>query len=196
MDDSEYYYKILGLDKSATKEDIKKAYHKLARIWHPDKNHGDSRAKNKFEEISEAYQILIDPTKKKLYDKEKRKDIFKPTSFMDPFRLFRNIFKDSFNFSPSLSDALVPYSGNNNLFRIYNSGNKFSSINNHFRKVKTLVKDGYTYTVDTEGKIDLNKKKVNIIKKIKRVNNKTGKVREKKLKELYKLEDYLKKHKI
>ena len=185
MDDSEYYYKILGLDKSATKEDIKKAYHKLARIWHPDKNHGDSRAKNKFEEISEAYQILIDPTKKKLYDKEKRKGIFKPTSFMDPFRLFRNIFNDSFNFSPSLSDALVPY-----------SGNKFSGINNHFRKVKTLVKDGYTYTVDTEGKIDLNKKKVNIIKKIKRVNNKTGKVREKKLKEVYKLEDYLKKHKI
>ena len=61
------YYKVLGIDKSATKEDIKKAYKNLARKWHPDKNKSPD-ASQKFKEVSVAYQILYDPVKKKEYD--------------------------------------------------------------------------------------------------------------------------------
>jgi curved DNA-binding protein len=62
------YYKTLGVDKSATAADIKKAYRKLAVKYHPDKNPGDKAAEEKFKEISEAYDVLGDPEKKKKYD--------------------------------------------------------------------------------------------------------------------------------
>ncbi|MEG9329183.1 J domain-containing protein [Salinimicrobium catena] len=62
------YYKVLGLDKSATKSDIKKAYRKLARKYHPDLNPNDTAAQKKFQQINEAHEVLIDPEKKKKYD--------------------------------------------------------------------------------------------------------------------------------
>ncbi len=62
------YYKLLGLDKKASEKEIKKAYKKLAKRYHPDFNQGDKRAEDKFKEISQAYQILSDPEKKKQYD--------------------------------------------------------------------------------------------------------------------------------
>lgn len=62
------YYKILGVDKSATSEDIKKAYRKLALKYHPDKNPDDPEAEKKFKDIGEAYQALSDPEKRKKYD--------------------------------------------------------------------------------------------------------------------------------
>ncbi len=62
------YYKILGVNKSASKEEIKKAYRKLALKYHPDKNKGDKTAEARFKEISEAYAVLGDPEKKKNYD--------------------------------------------------------------------------------------------------------------------------------
>ncbi|MDR1872105.1 MAG: J domain-containing protein [Deltaproteobacteria bacterium] len=61
-------YKTLGVDKKAKEEDIKKAYRKLARKYHPDLNPGDKVAESKFKELSEAYDILSDPAKKKEYD--------------------------------------------------------------------------------------------------------------------------------
>lgn len=63
------YYKILGVDQSATKEDIKKAYRKLARKHHPDVNPNDKEAEQKFKEINEAHEVLSDPEKRKKYDK-------------------------------------------------------------------------------------------------------------------------------
>lgn len=63
------YYKVLGLDKSATAADIKKAYRKLARKHHPDVNPNDKTAEQKFKEINEAYEVLGDPEKRKKYDK-------------------------------------------------------------------------------------------------------------------------------
>lgn len=62
------YYKILGLNKNATEDEIKKAYRKLAKKWHPDKNRDNPKAEEKFKEIQEAYEILSDPKKKETYD--------------------------------------------------------------------------------------------------------------------------------
>jgi len=61
-------YKTLGVDKKASDEEIKKAYRKLARQWHPDQNQGDPSAEERFKEIQEAYGILADPEKRKQYD--------------------------------------------------------------------------------------------------------------------------------
>ncbi|HBA39494.1 MAG TPA: hypothetical protein DCZ05_07075, partial [Deltaproteobacteria bacterium] len=62
------YYQILGADRSASHEEIRKAYRKLARKYHPDINPGNKEAENKFKEISVAYDVLSDPEKRKLYD--------------------------------------------------------------------------------------------------------------------------------
>jgi len=63
------YYKVLGIDKNAKDEDIKKAYRKLARKLHPDLNPNDADAKKKFQQINEANEVLSDPEKRKKYDK-------------------------------------------------------------------------------------------------------------------------------
>ncbi|MEO6901653.1 MAG: J domain-containing protein [Bacteroidia bacterium] len=62
------YYKILGVEKSASAEEIKKAYRKLAIKYHPDKNQGDKKAEEKFKEANEANEVLGDPEKRKKYD--------------------------------------------------------------------------------------------------------------------------------
>ena len=62
------YYKILGVDKQATEKDIKSAYRKLARKYHPDLHPDDKNAKNNFQEINEANNVLSDPVKRKKYD--------------------------------------------------------------------------------------------------------------------------------
>jgi len=62
------YYKILGLDKNASTEDIKKAYRKLARKYHPDINPNNKEAHKKFQEVNEANEVLSDPEKRKKYD--------------------------------------------------------------------------------------------------------------------------------
>jgi molecular chaperone DnaJ len=63
------YYKILGVGKGASDEEIKKAYRKLARQYHPDRNHGDKKAEERFKEISQAHDVLSDPEKRKAYDR-------------------------------------------------------------------------------------------------------------------------------
>ena len=63
------YYKILGIDKTATAKDIKNAYRKLARKYHPDLNPSDQAAKKNFQQINEANEVLSDPVKRKKYDK-------------------------------------------------------------------------------------------------------------------------------
>ncbi len=68
MADKRDYYEVLGVSKKATAEEIKKAYRKLAIQYHPDKNPGDKKSEEKFKELSEAYEMLSDPQKRKAYD--------------------------------------------------------------------------------------------------------------------------------
>jgi len=89
------YYKILGLNKSSSVDEIKKAYRKLALKYHPDRNPGNKEAEERFKKISEAYAVLSDPEKKKQYDtfgsqafsqKFSQEDIFNNFDFSSIFR--------------------------------------------------------------------------------------------------------------
>jgi curved DNA-binding protein len=94
---SEDYYKILGVQKNASVEEIKKAYRKLAMKYHPDHAKGDKSAEEKFKKISEAYAVLSDKEKRKEYDtfgsegfrqRFSQEDIFRGFDFGDIFREF------------------------------------------------------------------------------------------------------------
>ncbi len=82
------YYKILGIDKTASAGEIKKAYRKLAMKYHPDKNKGDKALEDKFKKISEAYAVLSDPEKRKQYDTYGSADFQQRYSQEDIFKNF------------------------------------------------------------------------------------------------------------
>jgi molecular chaperone DnaJ len=118
------YYDILGIDYSATKEDIKKAYRKLALQYHPDKNK-EKGAEEKFKEISEAYAVLYDDQKRKMYDQYGHagidqqyttEDIFRTTDFGDIFRGtgfdFNDIFEQFFGRSRGFTQPPQAQRGN------------------------------------------------------------------------------------
>lgn len=96
MSDADYY-KILGVEKNASAEEIKKRYRKLAMKYHPDKTKGDKASEEKFKQISEAYAVLSEPDKRKEYDtfgssgfkqKYSQEDIFRNFDFEDILRGF------------------------------------------------------------------------------------------------------------
>src|SRR3954470_23483659 len=70
------YYNVIGVPASATQEELKKAYRKLAAKHHPDKNPSDPKAAERFKEISEAYQVLGDAERRKQYDEMRRLGAF------------------------------------------------------------------------------------------------------------------------
>src|ERR1043166_8517168 len=93
------YYEVLGVEKSAEAEEIKKAYRKLAIKYHPDKNPEDKAAEEKFKERGEAYEVLCDPQKRAAYDQYghaafDRRAGFGRGGFHDPFEIFREVFGD------------------------------------------------------------------------------------------------------
>ena len=68
MDKKRDYYEVLGVDRNADASAIKKAYRKLAKKYHPDTNAGNPKAEEMFKEVTEAYNVLSDDKKRKLYD--------------------------------------------------------------------------------------------------------------------------------
>lgn len=112
MSAAEDYYGLLGVSKTATEDELKKAYRKMAVKYHPDKNPGDKTAEEKFKKISAAYEVLHDPSKRAAYDRYGAA-AFDPQSggmggaarggfqgnfsqgfggFSDPFDIFREVF--------------------------------------------------------------------------------------------------------
>ncbi|RMD59444.1 MAG: J domain-containing protein [Nitrospirae bacterium] len=93
---AEDYYKILGVPRNATKEEIKKAYRKLALKYHPDRNPGDKKAEEMFKKVNEAYAVLSDDEKRKQYDMFGAEDFSKRYTEDDIFRGFDfgNIFRE------------------------------------------------------------------------------------------------------
>jgi curved DNA-binding protein CbpA len=87
------YYGVLELHPEATEEEIRRAYRRLALRWHPDRNAGDARAEERFKEISEAYAVLIDPAKRREYDRARLAGV--PGEFRHNREdIFRDLFAD------------------------------------------------------------------------------------------------------
>ena len=101
---AEDYYKLLGLDKSASDREIKKAYRQLSKKYHPDKNPGDESAHQKFVQIAEAYDALIDEETRRIYDQygyeglQQHKQSGGRPQRHDPFDLFSRFFGGSGHF--------------------------------------------------------------------------------------------------
>ncbi|KAI2620326.1 DnaJ-domain-containing protein [Hypomontagnella submonticulosa] len=93
---AEDFYKILGVDRQATEKQIKSAYKQLSKKYHPDKNPGDETAKDKFVEVSEAYEALSDPESRKIYDQYGHEGLKQRSQggghHHDPFDLFSRFF--------------------------------------------------------------------------------------------------------
>ncbi|QNU67721.1 DnaJ domain-containing protein [Ruminiclostridium herbifermentans] len=85
------YYSALGLEKNASQDEIKKAYRKLAKKYHPDVNPGNKKAEEKFKQISEAYEVLSDPEKRKKYDAFGNATNFTNGYDFDPSQFGRNV---------------------------------------------------------------------------------------------------------
>src|SRR5260370_11567420 len=92
------YYEVLGVEHNASEEEIKRAYRKLAVKFHPDKNHDVPHAEEKFKELGEAYDVLIDSDKRAAYDRFGHAAFgpggagFGGGGFHDPFDIFREVF--------------------------------------------------------------------------------------------------------
>ena len=151
------YYKILGVDKSASMDEIKAAFKKLAKKYHPDKNIDDKDAEDKFKEITEAYSVLSDEEKRKIYDSEHE---------FNPDDILRNIFgfNDSdfcsipnieFEFKVSLEDlykgCTIPckYQRNNICITCKGEG-----TNDKSHSCKTCKGVGYTVIKTKRGDVE------------------------------------------
>jgi molecular chaperone DnaJ len=92
------YYQVLGVERSATPEEVKKAYRKMAVKYHPDKNPGDKAAEDKFKELGEAYEVLSNPDKRSAYDRFGHQAFTQGGGMSgaggmhDPFEVFREVF--------------------------------------------------------------------------------------------------------
>ena len=104
------YYEVLGVERNASEDEVKRAYRKLAVKFHPDKNPDDAHAEEKFKELGEAYDVLMDPDKRAAYDRFGHEAFaaggagFGRGAFHDPFEIFREVFGGG-NFGGSIFDT-------------------------------------------------------------------------------------------
>ena len=103
MESKRDYYEVLGVDRSSSEAEIKKAYRKLALRYHPDKNPGDQEAEDMFKEAAEAYEVLRDEKKRGIYDQYGHQGLEGAGfsgfgGFEDIFSSFGDIFEDFFGF--------------------------------------------------------------------------------------------------
>ena len=115
------YYDILGVNKSASKEEIKKAYRTTAFKFHPDKNPGDKKAEEKFKEASEAYGVLSDEQKKSNYDQ------FGHSAFQGGGQGFGGGF-DTSSFSDIFEDFFGDFTGGSRGSRRRSSGSRGNDL--------------------------------------------------------------------
>lgn len=121
METRKDYYEVLGVSKTATEDEIKKAYRKLAVKYHPDKNPGDKEAEKKFQEISEAYDTLSDKSKRAAYDNYGASSTSNSHSYQwrNPFSGYSDSYRRSpFSDDPDLDEIL----------RNFNKYQKYSSM--------------------------------------------------------------------
>ncbi|GIX47927.1 MAG: chaperone protein DnaJ [Candidatus Tectimicrobiota bacterium] len=110
------YYEVLGVPRTATEEEIKKAYRRLALKYHPDRNPNNPEAEEKFKEAAEAYEVLHDPEKRSLYDRYGH-DGLQSTGFQgfrgfdDIFASFGSLFEEFFGFGPRPGGRAAPRAG-------------------------------------------------------------------------------------
>jgi len=132
------YYKIIGVDRNASQDEIKKKYRKLALRYHPDRNPGDKAAEEKFKEITEAHEVLSDPEKRKKYDAlgaNWKQYQTKGRGFEDFFSQFGGGKPGgtSFEFSGNFSDLFGNVSGFSDFFEGFfgRGGGKGRSYRSH-----------------------------------------------------------------
>jgi curved DNA-binding protein len=131
------YYKVLGIDNKASVDDIRKAYRKLAKKYHPDKNPNDKSAEEKFKEVSEAYEVLKDPEKRKKYDSLGANWKQYQHAGGNGEEWFKNFNQSrqggSYQFSGNFNDLFGNVGGFSDFFESYfGSGKRFSSESSEF----------------------------------------------------------------
>lgn len=149
------YYEILGISPESTVIDIRKAYHKLAVLHHPDKNPNDQEATKKFQQISEAYQVLSNENSRYEYDLSGKTDI----NIKSAYELFEELFSDidpiilSF-LKNSFSDIKTNFDNSKqiNLWDLFNKIDRNTLIEEGSNVVKHILKK--SLTTNTDEKID------------------------------------------
>ncbi|KAF2808051.1 mitochondrial protein import protein MAS5 [Mytilinidion resinicola] len=112
---AEDFYKLLGIEKIASEREIKKAYRRLSKQYHPDKNPGDSSAHDKFVAVADAYEVLVDEEQRRIYDQYGHEGIEqhkrgggRPGQHHDPFDLFSRFFGGSGHFGHQHAERRGP----------------------------------------------------------------------------------------
>lgn len=151
------YYEILGIDSKSTVIDIRKAYHRLAVLHHPDKNPNDPESTKKFQQISEAYQVLSNESSRCEYDLSGKTDI----NIKSAYELFEELFSDidpiilTF-LKNSFSDIKTNFDNSKqiNLWDLFNKIDRNTLIEEGSNVVKHILKK--SLTTNTDKKIDCN----------------------------------------
>jgi curved DNA-binding protein len=171
------YYKILGVEKSASNAEIKKAYRKLAMKYHPDKNKGDKTAEEKFKEINEANEVLSDNNKRKKYDEmgsnwQNYQQAGGPNEGFDWSRYSNQGQDGSYSFSGNFED-IFGGSGYSDFFDMFFGGTGGGSGRERRTSGRTSVMKGQDY----EASIDITLEEAySGTSKVFRVNNQSIKL--------------------